>query len=143
MTISNQPALASHQIRFRVEYFDTDGQRRVHHANYPVYFERGRVEMLRDAGIAYRDLEDQGIFLVVTEMHTKFYESAGFDDLLEQTTELLEVRKVRLIHRYRIRRAGKLIAEGQSTIACVSHEGKPTRLPAALIEMMRSAGIES
>ena len=143
MKISDAPSLASHQLSFRVEYHDTDGQRRVHHANYPVYFERGRVEMLRDAGVRYRDLEDDGIYLVVTEMHTWFHDAAEFDDLLTLTTELIEVRKVRLGHRYRVHRDGNLIAEGQSMIACVSHSGRPARLPSELVRTMRAAGIES
>ena len=47
-----------HQIQLRVNYHETDGQRRVHHSNYLNYFERGRVEMLRELGVRYRDLED-------------------------------------------------------------------------------------
>ena len=143
LTLSDAPSLASHRLTFRVEYYDTDGQRRVHHANYPVFFEKGRVEMLRDAGIAYRDLEDEGIFLVVTEMQTQFLDAAQFDDVLELTTELLEVRKVRLVHRYTIRRDDALIARGQSTIACVNHDGRPARLPPRLVELMQSNGIDA
>src|SRR6056297_844126 len=50
-----------HVIELRVAYQETDGQRRVHHANYLNYFERGRVEMLRAQGISYRQLEDTGV----------------------------------------------------------------------------------
>ena len=142
LKLSDAPALASHRCEFRVEYHDTDGQRRVHHANYPVYFERGRVEMLREAGVRYRDLEDDGIFLVVTEMHTWFYDAAEFDDVLELTTELIEIRKVRLGHRYHVRRGETLVAQGQSTIACVTHAGRPTRMPDRLVETFRAAGLE-
>lgn len=141
MPLSDRPALASHQLDFRVEYHDTDGQRRVHHANYPVYFERGRVEMLRDAGVRYRDLENDGIFLVVTEMHTRFHDAAEFDDVLRLTTQLIEVRKVRLSHRYLVHRGENLIAEAESTIACVTHAGRPTRLPDRLVQTMRDAGL--
>lgn len=141
MPISDRVSLASHQLSFRVEYHDTDGQRRVHHANYPVYFERGRIEMLRDAGVDYRDLENEGIFLVVTEMHTRFYDAAEFDDILTLTTDLIEIRKVRLDHRYRVHRGETLIAEGESTIACITHQGRPARLPARLLQTMKDAGL--
>ena len=135
------PSLASHTHTFRVQYHDTDGQRRVHHANYPVYFEMGRVEMLRDAGVRYRDLEDAGIFLVVTEMHMHFEDAAEFDDLLTLTTDLIEIRKVRLRHRYRIERDGQTVAHGESVIACISHDGRPTRLPEPILQTMRDAGL--
>ena len=61
-----------HHLQIRVTYKETDGQRRVHHANYVNYFERGRVEMLRSIGIRYRDLEDQGRMLVVAEMNIQY-----------------------------------------------------------------------
>ena len=141
MSDFDEPALASHQIRFRVEYHETDGQRRAHHANYPVWFERGRVEMLRDSGIAYRELEDEGIYLVVTEMTMRYFDAAEFDDELTLTTELVEVRKVRLKHRYRVDRGGEPVAAGESTIACVSHDGRPARLPPRLVELMRAKGV--
>ena len=141
--MTEQPkALASHELTFRVQYHDTDGQRRVHHANYPVYFEMGRVEMLRDAGVRYRDLENAGIFLVVTEMHMHFQDAAEFDDLLTLTTELVEIRKVRLRHRYRIQRDGQAVADGESVIACISHDGRPTRLPEPILQTMREAGLD-
>lgn len=141
MTISTAPALASHSIRFRVEYHETDGQRRAHHANYPIWFERGRIEMLRSADVPYKRLEDAGIFLVVTEMAMRYFNAADFDDELTLTTELIEIRKIRLRHRYRLHRDDELLGEGESVIACVTHEGKPTKLPADLIELFRAHGL--
>lgn len=114
---------------FRVTYYETDGQRRVHHANYPRYFERGRVEMLREAGIRYKDLEDDGILLVVTEMNMRYLAAAEFDDLLTLTTTVTRMGKVRIAHHYRIERDGQGIVDADSIIACVDKGGKPTRLP--------------
>jgi acyl-CoA thioester hydrolase len=121
--------LASHTIRLRVRYHETDGQRRTHHANYLHYFERGRVEMLRAAGLSYKALEDAGQMLVVTEMKIQYHAAAEFDDELLLTTETIEVRKVRMRHRYRIERAGGVIVAAESTIACVDAQGRPSRLP--------------
>lgn len=140
-TITDAEPLASHRIEFRVQYKETDGQRRVHHANYPVYFESGRVEMLRTAGVVYRTLEDAGIYLVVTEMLTRYYDAAQFDDWLTLTTELIEIRKVRLRHRYWIDRGNVVIAQGESTIACITHDGRPARLPGEIIETFRRSGL--
>ncbi len=119
----------SHQMQIRVTYHETDGQRRVHHANYLNYFERGRVEMLREIGVRYRDLEDAGCLLVVTEMNVRYHSAAEFDDLLDLETSLLEIRKVRLRHHYKITREGELVVEADSVIACVGRDGSPKRLP--------------
>ncbi|TWU30948.1 acyl-CoA thioesterase [Novipirellula artificiosorum] len=129
---TNSPVLqngATHTINFRVEYHETDGQGHVHHSRYASYFERGRVEMLRSAGLSYKRLEEAGFMLVVTEINVKYHAPSGFDDVLTMTTELTGFRKVRLYHRYRIERDGLLIVEGTTTIACVDHQGQPRRLP--------------
>lgn len=122
------------RTEIRVRYHETDGQRRVHHANYLNYFERGRVEMLRSLGLSYKALEDEGSLLVVTEMNVRYLAAAEFDDLLVLTTEVIEVGKVRLWHRYRVERDGKPIVEAESTIACIDRDGVPRRLPKRLIE---------
>ncbi|MCC9642629.1 acyl-CoA thioesterase [Rhodopirellula sp. JC740] len=119
----------THVYRFRVAYQETDGQRRVHHANYLNYFERGRVEMLRDLGHNYKSIEDDGRMLVVAEMNVRYMAPAEFDDCLELTTTVTEVRKVRMRHRYQIHRDGQLLVEAVSVIACIDRSGKLTRLP--------------
>ncbi len=119
----------SHAVQIRVSYHETDGQRRVHHANYLNYFERGRVEMLRAAGLSYKRLEDEGLLLVVTEMNVRYHQAAEFDDLLTLKTEVIEVRKVRIRHRYTLCRDSQLVVEAESVIACVDRAGRPHRLP--------------
>ncbi|MEM6688732.1 MAG: thioesterase family protein [Planctomycetota bacterium] len=121
--------LFRHSISFRVEYHETDGQRRVHHSNFINYFERARVEMLRAAGLSYRQFEDDGRLLVVTEMNLRYFGSAEFDDLLTVNVEATDVRKVRIRHCYSVTRGDELITEGDSVIACVDRNGKPTKLP--------------
>ncbi len=60
-------------MEIRVRYHETDGQGRVHHAQYLNFFERGRVEMLRAAGHSYRELEASGLLLVVTKMEIQYF----------------------------------------------------------------------
>ena len=127
--------IASHELMLRVNYHETDGQRRVHHGNYLNYFERGRVEMLRTMGTSYRELEDTGLLLVVSEMMVRYHSAAQFDDLLVLTTNLMEVRKVRLTHHYKIHRADELIVEAESILACVDKSGRPKRLPPNLLDL--------
>ncbi len=120
---------ASFEWRVRVAYHETDGQRRVHHANYLNYFEQSRVEMLRAHGFDYRRFEDSGLMLVVTEMNVRYRAAAEFDDQLRISTTVVEVRNVRIRHHYRIDRKGELIADADSTIACIDKTGKLRRLP--------------
>ncbi len=127
--------VASHQLMLRVNYHETDGQRRVHHGNYLNYFERGRVEMLRAMGTSYRELEDSGLMLVVSELNVRYHSAAQFDDNLVLTTNLMEVRKVRLAHHYQIHREDELIVDADSIIACVDKTGRPKRLPQMLLNL--------
>lgn len=85
--------------------------------------------MLRDHGHDYKSIEDGGHLLVVTEMNVRYHAPAEFDDWLELTTNVLEVRKVRMRHRYEIHRDGQLLVEADSVIACIGRDGKPARLP--------------
>ena len=117
------------RMTVRVGYYETDGQRRVHHANYLNYFEQSRVEMLRSIGFDYRQFETTGLMLVVTEMNVRYRGGAEFDDLLRITTKVTEVRGVRIRHHYEIDRAGEILVEADSTIACVDRDGKVRRLP--------------
>ena len=120
-------------MEIRVTYQETDGQRRVHHGNYLNYFERGRVEMLRAAGISYKQIETSGLLLVVAEMNTKYHSAAEFDDLLSLETELIEIRKVRMSHRYTLRRNDELIVTAESVIACINKDGQLRRIPADVL----------
>jgi acyl-CoA thioester hydrolase len=119
----------SQEISFRVRYAETDRMGLLHHANYFVYFEMGRTELLRQRGISYRDIEDSGHLLVVIEVGCKFKRPAYYDDLLTLRTTVERVTHVKIVHRYEVLRDGVLLAEGHSTIACVDREGKPQALP--------------
>lgn len=122
-------AVSAHELIIRVAYSETDGQRRVHHANYLNYFEQGRVEMLRAAGVSYREFEASGLMLVVTELNVRYLGAAQFDDLLTLITTVTEVRSVRIRHRYELLRDSQMIVQGESTIACIDTAGRPAKLP--------------
>jgi acyl-CoA thioester hydrolase len=123
----------SHEISFRVRYAETDRMGLLHHANYIVYFEMGRTELLRERGISYRDIEDSGHLLVVIEVGCKFKRPAYYDDLLTLRTTVERVTHVKIVHRYEVFRDGVLLAEGHSTLACVDRGGKPQALPETLL----------
>jgi acyl-CoA thioester hydrolase len=121
--------MIQHTIAIRVRYHETDGQGRVHHAQYLNFFERGRVEMLRAAGHSYRELEASGLLLVVSKMEIEYLLPAAFDDELALTTTVQHSKGARICHRYQIVRGGDLLVRAQSEIACVDRTGKIRRLP--------------
>lgn len=123
----------SHRLSFRVAYHETDGQRRVHHANYLNYFERGRVELLRSMGWSYKEFEDSGLLLVVAEMQIRYASPAEFDDELTLETSVLSAKGARIRHGYRITRGEDLVVSAESTIACIDHTGRVRRLPPELL----------
>lgn len=121
----------AHTLEFRVSYYETDGQGRVHHAQYLNYFERGRVELLRSLGHSYRNLEATGLMLVVSEMNVRYLGAAQFDDLLSLTTSVTEARGATIRHRYQLVRCddGAPIVDADSRVACVDRSGRVRRLP--------------
>jgi acyl-CoA thioester hydrolase len=125
--------LREHEIEIRVRYQDTDGQGRVHHANYLTYFEMGRTELLRAAGYTYRQIESEGWMLVVSEVTCKYYLPAAYDDLLRLQTRVAEARGARVVNTYQVYRDDTLLAEGRSVVACINREGRVTRLPPGLM----------
>src|SRR5690349_20382577 len=126
--------LTSHEIEIRVRYQETDGQGRVHHANYLTWFELGRVELLRAMGHSYRELEDAGIYLVVADASLRYYVPAFFDDVLRLRTTIVRAKGARIEHHYEVLRGGELVAEGTTTVACIDKSGRVTRLPGWLRE---------
>lgn len=122
----------SHDTRIRVRYAETDRMGFLHHAQFFVYFEEARTELLRERGATYRDIEDSGFFLVITELGCKYKKPAFYDDLLTIRTTVERVTHVKIVHRYQVLRGEELLAEGHSTLACVDREGRPQGLPETL-----------
>jgi acyl-CoA thioester hydrolase len=124
----------SGEITIRVRYAETDRMGLLHHANYLVYFEQGRTELLRACGLAYKDLEDQGYLLVLTRAEVRYRSPARYDDLLTLRTTVVRTTAVRIDHRYELLRDGVLLAEGGTTLACVDRDGRVQALPNFLRE---------
>jgi acyl-CoA thioester hydrolase len=121
--------MTSGEVTIRVRYAETDRMGLLHHANYLVYFEQGRTELLRDLGLSYKALEDQGYLLVLTRVEVRYRRPVRYDDLVTLRTIVERTTAVRIDHRYEVRVGGELAAEGSSTLACVNREGRPQPLP--------------
>jgi acyl-CoA thioester hydrolase len=122
-----------HEIQIRVRYQETDAQGRVHHANYFTYFEMGRVEQLRSAGVNYGDLEEQGVLLVVQKIQCQYIQPASYDDILTLRTIVERTTPARIDHRYEVTRGEQLLAKGNSTLACIDRSGQVRRIPEWLL----------
>jgi acyl-CoA thioester hydrolase len=125
--------LREHEIEIRVRYQETDGQGRLHHANFFTYFEMGRTELLRAAGLTYRRFEEEGWMLVVFEISCKYLQAACYDDVLRLRTTLVESRGAKIINEYQVFRGETLLAKGRSVLACVDRTGRVQRVPEVLV----------
>jgi acyl-CoA thioester hydrolase len=131
--VPDQLPITSCDIDIRVRYAETDRMGYLHHAQYFVYFEQGRTELLRQQGISYKDIEDQGYLLVVVKLECRFRRPAQFDDLLRLRTTMLRTTAVRVEHRYELFRGDIVICEANSTLACVDRHGQLQPLPEMLM----------
>ena len=124
-----------YKTTIRVLYGDTDAGGVVYNANYLRYFEYGRTEMMREWVCSYREIEDRGLVLPVTECFTRYKSPAFYDDLLTIETSIAELRKFTCRFNYKITRPNTdnekptLIAKGYTIHAAVTRTGKLTRLP--------------
>ena len=124
---------APHTTTIRVRYGETDRMGAVYYANYLAYFEVGRTEQLRAAGVRYRDLEEEGFRLAVVEAGVRYLSPARYDELITVTARLAARTTVRLRHEYEVRgEDGRRVAEGYTVLACLDDTGRPVRLPARL-----------
>ncbi|MCS7046564.1 MAG: acyl-CoA thioesterase [Gemmataceae bacterium] len=124
--------MLSGEITIRVRYAETDRMGLLHHANYLVYFEQGRTELLRSQGLSYKDIEDQGFLLVLTRVQVRYRRPARYDDLLTLRTTVIRTSAVKIEHRYELRRGDELLAEGETTLGCIDRNGQVQMLPEAL-----------
>ena len=121
-----------HTITIRVRYPEVDAMGYLHHSRYLQYFEMGRVELLRQLGFSYAQMERQGVFFVVVKAEIRYRAPARYDEELTLTTGVTKQTHVRYDHAYELRRGETLLAEGMTTIACVGRDGGLREIPAEL-----------
>jgi acyl-CoA thioester hydrolase len=118
--------------RIRVRYADTDQMRVVYYANYFVWFEVGRTDLLRESGWSYRDMEADGFSLPVIEARCLYHASAKYDDDIEVRTSGEMLSPIRVQFTYQVVRVADALtlATGTTVHATLDRTGKPCRLPA-------------
>ncbi len=109
-------------VVYHVPYADTDQMGVVYYANYLVYFERARTQLLRDLGLPYRELEESGYALPVVEAHVNYKASAEYDDTLDIYGWIEWVKRVRLQVNCAVYCKDRLLAEGFTVHAFVNRQ---------------------
>jgi acyl-CoA thioester hydrolase len=118
-----------HEIEIRVRYQECDPMGFLHHGHYFTFFEMGRTELLRTAGGNYRQMEADGLFVVVVKAECRYRRPARYDDLLRLETRVTRVSAAKIEHEYRVFRDGQQLAIGHTTLAVVDRHGRVQRVP--------------
>ena len=128
------------ETRVRVRYAETDQAGVVYHSNYLIWFEVGRVELCRDYGFNYREMEtDADAFLPVTECRVKYRVPAKYDDEIIVRSRILNLRSRAISFAYEVVRAADetLLAEGETHHIVINRQGRARPFPPEFAEKMR------
>lgn len=117
--------------RLRVRYGETDQMGVAHHGSYVLWIEEARTEWMRVRGMSYKEMEAGDVRLPVVAMDIRYKSPVGYDDLVEIETLVKRRSRASVSFAYRITHAadGRLVAEAETTLACVDREGRVRRLP--------------
>ena len=133
---------AVNETRLRVRYAETDQMGVVYHSNHLIWFEVGRVELLRQLGFSYRDMErDDGRFIAVAEAKCRYRAPVYYDEEVLVRTRLKTVRESVIKFSYELARAddGTILAEGETTHIVTDSSMKVSSLPEKYLRVFRAA----
>ena len=142
MTHSPNGHPAVNETRVRVRYAETDQMGVVHHANHFVWFEIGRVELLRQLGFSYREMESQDqCYIAVVDARCRYRVPARYDDEILVRTRLKNVKESVIHFGYELVRAedGTVLAEGETTHIVTNEQMKMVELPEKYMRVFRGA----
>ncbi len=130
--------MRNHQFDVRIRYAETDQMGVVYHGNYAQYFEMGRVEWLRNLGITYKSMEENGIMLPVVSLSLNYKKPARYDDLLTVKTLFKKQESVKIEFDYEIySEKGELLTTGNSVLVFVDMKtGRPVLPPNYVTEAL-------
>jgi len=124
--------MSHHDTTLRVRYAETDQMGVVYHANYLIWFEVGRVELLRSLGFNYKEMEMQDdCHIVVADVHCRYQHPARYDDVLRVRTRIAEsgARRVKFCYELFREADEQLLATGETTHLICGKNGRPKSLP--------------
>ncbi|MFZ9586057.1 MAG: acyl-CoA thioesterase [Crocinitomicaceae bacterium] len=124
--------------KLRVRYSETDKMGFCYYGNYAQYFEVARVEALRELGIVYKNLEENGILLPVTEFNISYKQAAKYDDILEIKTKITKLEGTRITFQYEVFNEAHIkLNEAETTLVFVdSATMKPIPVPTFILNLV-------
>jgi acyl-CoA thioester hydrolase len=125
-------------ITVRVNYSETDQMGVVYHANYLIWFDRARTELMRETGLTYRALEQQGVYLALSHVEVRYRAPARYDDLLRIRCWVRELVSRRVTFGYAVEHTetGALLATGETALISLTHQHTLTRIPAHVCDLL-------
>jgi acyl-CoA thioester hydrolase len=138
---STRSAPVTSEVEFRVRYAETDQMQVVYHANYLIWCEIGRTDLIRKLGTSYADIERQGIALAVVDASVRYHAAAKYEDMVRVRTVLVEARSRSVTFQYTIENAdtGAKLVTARTTLASINGEGKLVAMPEHLRRSLESA----
>ena len=130
------------EVRLRVRYVETDQMGVVYHTNYLIWFEVGRVELLRQLGFTYRDMErEDGCYIAVVDARCRYKVPARYDDQILVRTCFKNLRSSLIHFGYEVLREPELtlLAEGETTHIVTDSQLQRRELPAKYTEVFARA----
>jgi len=126
-------------ITLRVNYSETDQMGVVYHANYLIWFDRARTELMRETGVTYKELEQQGVYLAVSEVKVRYRAAARYDDLVQVRCWVRDLASRRVTFGYAVERAAtaELLATGETALVSLTHDHTLTRMPHHVVELLQ------
>ncbi|PYT80623.1 MAG: acyl-CoA thioesterase [Acidobacteria bacterium] len=136
--------LEYHDARVRVRYAETDQMGVVYHANFLVWFEVGRVELMRALGVEYKKMEQEDdCHIMVADVHCRYHHPARYDEELRIRTRIAESKNRVVVFSYEVIRDsdGTVLANGETTHVICGGNGRPKLLPEKYRKLMGAAGV--
>ncbi|PWL30248.1 thioesterase family protein [uncultured Roseivirga sp.] len=126
------------ETQVRVRYAETDQMGYAYYGNYATYYEVGRVEALRQLGFQYKEMEENGIMMPVTELKCKFLKPAKYDELITIRVIIKALPSVRMYFYYEVLDAdGNKLNEGETTLVFINmSSNRPCKAPEYLLEKL-------
>jgi acyl-CoA thioester hydrolase len=124
------------KIQIRVRYGETDQMGVVHHGNYALYLEMGRIEWLRKLGISYKSMEENGVMLPVVSLSINYKKSAVYDDVINVKTQLKNLPTARIEFEYEItNEKGDVLTTANTTLVFIDMKtNRPIKAPQYILD---------
>jgi acyl-CoA thioester hydrolase len=137
----NDTTSTTSEIEFLVRYSETDQMQVVYHANYLVWCEMGRTDLIRRLGTSYADIERQGIRLAVIDASLRYHAAARYENRIRVRTTLADARSRSVTFNYMIENAetGEKLVTASTTLASINEDGKLVAMPRHIREPLENA----